>query len=270
MATPRPTPDRPPADAPAPAGAPRCVLVTGAARRLGREIALALAAGGWRVAIHHRASAEEAQAAAAECARLTPGSTVLSADLADEAMTRALVPQAVERLGQLDAVVNSAALFEHDDVRSFGQAAMERHWRVNTAAPVLLAQSLHLHLASRGARGAVVNLLDQKLWNPNPDFLSYTLSKAALEAANTLLAQALAPVLRVVGVAPGLTLTSHMLSPERFEALHRLSPLGRSSTPADVASAVRFALENPAITGTTLIVDGGQHLMRFERDFSLM
>ena len=116
----------------------------------------------------------------------------------------------------------------------------------------------------------VVNLLDQKLWNQNPDFLSYTLSKAALEAANTVLALALAPAVRVVGVAPGLTLTSHMLSEAQFAALHRLSPLGRSSSPQDVASAVRFALENPSLTGTTLLVDGGQHLMRFERDFSLM
>ena len=147
---------------------------------------------------------------------------------------------------------------------------MEAHWRSNTGAPILLAQALHAHLAAREAQGAVVNLLDQKLWNPNPDFLSYTLSKAALECANTLLAQALAPRLRVVGVAPGLTLTSHMLSDEQFRALHQLSPLGRSSTPEDVAATVRFALENRSITGTTLLVDGGQHLMKFERDFSLM
>ncbi|MCV0441323.1 MAG: SDR family oxidoreductase, partial [Hydrogenophaga sp.] len=122
-----------------------------------------------------------------------------------------------------------------------------------------------------GAEGAaVVNLLDQKLWNMNPDFFSYTLSKAALEAANTMLALALAPRVRVVGVAPGLTLTSHLLSDEKFAELHRQSPLGRSSTPQDVAAAVVFALDNRSITGTTLLVDGGQHLMRFERDFSLM
>jgi NAD(P)-dependent dehydrogenase (short-subunit alcohol dehydrogenase family) len=118
--------------------------------------------------------------------------------------------------------------------------------------------------------GAVVNLLDQKLWNPNPDFVSYTLSKAALESANTMLALALAPSVRVVGVAPGLTLTSHMLTPEKFEALHKLSPLGHSSTAADVAATVAFALENQSMTGTTLLVDGGQHLMKFERDFSLL
>ena len=116
----------------------------------------------------------------------------------------------------------------------------------------------------------MVNLLDQKLWNQNPDFFSYTLSKAALEAANTMLALALAPSVRVVGVAPGLTLTSPMLSDEQFQARHKMALLGQSSTPQDVASTVRFALDNNSITGTTLVVDGGQHLMRFERDFSLM
>ena len=115
-----------------------------------------------------------------------------------------------------------------------------------------------------------MNLLDQKLWNPNPDFTSYTLSKAALESANTMLALALAPRVRVIGVAPGMTLISQMLTPEKLEALHQRSPLGRASTASDVAATVAFALENQSITGTTLLVDGGQHLMKFERDFSLM
>jgi len=250
--------------------APCTVLVTGAARRLGRAIALALAEAGWRVAVHYRGSQAEAQQTVAECSQRCAGAEGFPADLADEAAVRALVPQVVQRLGRLDAVVNSASRFEHDDAQNFGFAQMEAHWRSNTAAPILLAQALHEHLAQRDAQGVVINLLDQKLWNPNPDFLSYTLSKAALECANTLLAQALAPRLRMVGVAPGLTLTSHMLSDEQFRALHRLSPLGRSSTPEDVAATVRFALENRSITGTTLLVDGGQHLMKFERDFSLM
>ncbi|MES3011539.1 MAG: SDR family oxidoreductase [Pseudomonadota bacterium] len=251
---------------------PRTVLVTGAARRLGREIALVLAAAGWRVAVHYRESAEDALKTVADCAALTRGSAAFCADLSDEAAVRALLPSVVAQMGPVDAVVNSASTFEHDDAASFGFAALDRHLHSNTGAPILLAQALHDHLAARGdtGRGAVVNLLDQKLWNPNPDFLSYTLSKAALEAANTLLALALAPRVRVVGVAPGLTLTSHMLSEDKFQALHKLSPLGRSSTPADVASAVRFALENNSITGTTLLVDGGQHLMKFERDFSNM
>jgi NAD(P)-dependent dehydrogenase (short-subunit alcohol dehydrogenase family) len=251
------------------ASAGRTVLVTGAGRRLGRAIALDLAAAGWQVAVHYRGSADAARQTVAECARHAPAEA-FQADLADEAQARGLVAAVVQRFGGLDAVVNNASRFEHDDARSFTAASLATHIATNTAAPVLLAQALAQHLDERGTSGAVVNLLDQKLWNPNPDFFSYTLSKAALEAATTLLAQALAPRVRVVGVAPGLTLTSHMLPQEKFEELHKLSPLGRSSTPEDVAHAVRFALENASITGTTLLVDGGQHLMKFDRDFSFM
>jgi dihydroneopterin aldolase len=170
-------------------------------------------------------------------------------------------------------VVNSAALFDYDDAATFSPASLERHLRPNASAPILLAQARAAHLGERGApaaSGCVVNLLDQKLFNPNPAFLSYTLSKAALASATTLLAQALAPRVRVVGVAPGLTLSSHLISQARFAQLHTQSPLGRSSTPEDVAAAVVFALGNASITGATLLVDGGQHLMRFERDFSMM
>ncbi len=245
------------------------MLVTGGARRLGRAIALELAAAGWQVAVHYRGSEGDAAQTVAACARHAPAAA-FQADLQDEAAVRALLPRVAAGFAPVDAVVNNASLFEHDTAATFSQASLAVHMATNTAAPILLAQALHTHLAERGAEGAVVNLLDQKLWNQNPDFLSYTLSKAALEAATTMLALALAPRLRVVGVAPGLTLTSHLLSEEKFQALHKLSPLGRSSTPDDVAATVRFALENRSITGTTLLVDGGQHLMKFERDFSHM
>ena len=278
---------------------PRTALVTGAGKRLGREIALGLARAGWRVAVHYRSSEAEALQTAADClqafaqwqaqaglkveggdasvvqngAQLQLQNFIFKADLANEEATRKLLPQVVSQLGRVDAVINSAALFEHDDVQSFSYANMAQHWASNTGAAIVLAQALHQHCQSRGAQAAesvVINMLDQKLWNPNPDFLSYTLSKAALEAANTLLAQALAPLVRVVGVAPGLTLTSHMLDDDKFQKLHTLSPLGRSSSVEDVVSAVVFAVHNRAMTGTTLLVDGGQHLMKFERDFSLM
>ena len=193
---------------------PRTVLVTGAAKRLGRSIALALAAGGWQVAVHYRGSEQDAIETVAACAQLSGTSAHFDSDFEDEVAVRGLLPRVVAHFGSVDAVVNSAALFEQDDAASF--------------------------------------------------------SFAALEAAGTMLALALAPLVRVVGVAPGLTLTSHLLDQARFEALHALSPLGRSSTPEDVAAAVLFALQNRSITGTTLLVDGGQHLMKFERDFSLM
>jgi NAD(P)-dependent dehydrogenase (short-subunit alcohol dehydrogenase family) len=256
------------------------VLITGSAKRLGREIALLLAKHGWRVAVHYHSSKQDATNLIALLAINTPATdkndTKIAAhetfqcDLSDEAAVRALLPQVVAHFGRLDAVVNNAAVFEHDSAASFSYSAMQKHLASNTGAAILLAQALHQHVSGRQATGAVVNLLDQKLWNQNPDFLSYTLSKAALEAANTVLAMALAPQLRVVGVAPGLTLTSHLLSDEKFAAMHKLSPLGRSSTAQDVAETVRFALENQSITGTTLLVDGGQHLQRFERDFSMM
>ena len=239
-------------------------------------MALALARAGWQVAVHYRDSHEQAMQTVASCAQLSGDSAAFDADFFDEESVRSLVPRVVERFGRIDAVVNNASLFEHDDAQSFSYVALEAHMRTNTGAQILLSQALHAHVQERvaageeSAQGAVVNVLDQKLWNQNPDFLSYTLSKAALEAANTMLALALAPSVRVVGVAPGLTLTSHMLSQEKFEALHAMSPLGRSSSPEDIAAAVCFALENRSMTGTTMLVDGGQHLQRFERDFSMM
>jgi NAD(P)-dependent dehydrogenase (short-subunit alcohol dehydrogenase family) len=257
---------------------PRTALVTGSAKRLGREVALALAGAGWRVAVHFRGSADEAARTVADCRQVAGDASHIErfqADLDDEVQVRALLPQVISRFGNVDAVVNNASMFEHDTVQTFGYDALLAHMRSNVGAPVLLAQALHEHVAGRDsaslpADAVVVNMLDQKLWNQNPDFMSYTLSKAALEAANTVMAIALAPRVRVVGVAPGLTLTSHMLADDKFQQLHRLSPLGRSSTPHDVVSAVKFALDNASITGTTLLVDGGQHLMKFDRDFSLM
>ena len=253
----------------------RTVLITGGARRLGRAIALRLAREGWRVAVHCHTSVADAidtarqctQASGVECAHFV-------ADLQDEASVRALVPAVLAHFGTLDALVHNAALFEYDNPESFTYTLLERHLRANTAAPIVLAQALHEHLRARNAApgaGVLINLLDQKLWNPNPDYLSYTLSKAALQSASTLLAQALAPQVRTVGIAPGLTLPGpQMRDGEHFARLHALSPLQQSSTPDEVADAVVFALHNRALTGATLLVDGGQHLQRFERDFSMM
>jgi NAD(P)-dependent dehydrogenase (short-subunit alcohol dehydrogenase family) len=241
------------------------VLVTGGAQRIGRELSLHLARQGWRVAVHYRSSASAAAQTVAAVREAGGRAEAFSADLSDEAQCTALVPTVREACGRIDAVVNNASLFEYDDVASFSLKAMEAHWRANTAPAILLARALHAQLLE-GVTGCVVNLLDQKLWNPNPDYLSYTLSKAALEAATTLLAQALAPRLRVCGVAPGVTLLSGAMSAAEFAASHGMTPLQRSSTPQDVARAVHFLLTSPAITGTTLLVDGGQHLQAQARD----
>jgi NAD(P)-dependent dehydrogenase (short-subunit alcohol dehydrogenase family) len=248
-------------------------LVTGAARRLGRAIALELARHGFDIALHYRGSAADAQATVAELRACGVRADTFQADLAIEADCRALVPAVAARFERLDAVVNSASVFEPDDPASFSVAAMEKHWRANTAPAVLLAQALHALRAGAadadteaGRSACVVNLVDQKLWNPNPDYFSYTLSKAALQAATVMLAQALAPQVRVCGVAPGITLASDTMDAAVFAAAHRMTPLRRSSTPDDIARAVRFLIESPAITGTTLLVDGGQHLAAQPRD----
>lgn len=248
------------------------VLITGAAHRLGRETALHLAARGWDVAIHCATSLAAAQQTATDCTVLAPQGrfAVFAADLNDAAAVRDCFERVVQTFAQVDAVVNNASRFVLDSAQDVSAQSFDAHLRANTLAPVLLAQSLAQHLRARGAHGVVINLLDQKLYNLNPDFFSYTVSKAALECANTLMAQALAPQLRVVGVAPGLTLKSAMMSDADFKRLHGLSPLGQSSRPQDVVEAIEFALTNRALTGTTLLVDGGQHLQAQLRDFSLM
>jgi len=242
------------------------VVVTGAARRIGRAIALEFAAHGWDIALHYRSAAADAADTLGALRERGAGAEAFAADLADEAGCAALMPRVVGHFGGVQAVVNNASLFEHDDVGSFSYAALDRHWRANTAPALLLARALHGHLQAAGGEGCVVNLLDQKLWNPNPDHLSYTLSKAALEAATSMLAMALAPRVRVCGVAPGVTLPSGDMTASEFERSRQRTPLERSSTPEDIARAVRFLVESPAITGTTLLVDGGQHLQPESRD----
>ena len=259
--TPRPQPS-----------AARVVLITGAARRLGRHIACTLAAQGWSVAVHYRHSGPEAEETLAQLREYGGSHVALQADLSSENETRRLFAECVEVMGRVDAIVNNASLFDFDDVATFDTGNLRRHMLPNLAAPILLTQALLQHVREQRPQGAgvVVNLLDQKLGNPNPDFLSYTLSKSALKTATTLLAKAAAPHLRVVGVSPGLTLPSHMQTDEDFEKAHQLAPLGRGSSADDIARAVSFLLESPSITGVDLVVDGGQHLLGMERDFSMM
>jgi len=243
----------------------RVALVTGAGLRLGRAIALGLARAGWDIAVHYRHSHDAARAVAQEIAALGRRAVVLQCDLADEAAVRALLPQALKAMDRVDCVVNNASLFDYDSDFDFSQARLDAHMHANVAAPILLARALY-DATPEGGQGVVVNLLDQKLYNLNPDFLSYTLSKAALHTATSMLAQSLAPKVRVVGVAPGITMVSGDQSEEGFAKAHAQTPLGRSSTPEDIAAAVVYAASARAMTGTTLLVDGGQHLVPLPRD----
>jgi NAD(P)-dependent dehydrogenase (short-subunit alcohol dehydrogenase family) len=240
-------------------------LVTGAGRRIGRAIALGLARAGWDVAVHYRHSELDATGLADEIRALGRRAALLQCDLADEAAVRDLPGRAAAELGPVTCVVNNASLFEYDSATTFSPALLASHMQANVAAPVLLAQALHASTPA-GSQTVVINLLDQKLYNLNPDFLSYTLSKAALHTATTMLAQSLAPLVRVVGVAPGITMVSGDQTEDGFAQAHQQTPLGRSSTPQDIADAVVYAASARALTGTTLLVDGGQHLMALPRD----
>lgn len=243
----------------------KTALVTGAAKRLGRAIALELARNGWDVLVHYGQSQPEAQETVRSIQALGRRAHALSCDLSDEAAVRALLPRSIEALGTVSCIVNSASLFDFDDATSFSTVKHDAHMHTNLVAPVLLAQALHA-ATPIDQQAVVINLLDQKLFNLNPDFLSYTLSKAALQTATTLLAQALAPTVRVVGLAPGITMVSGDQTETGFAQAHTKTPLGKSSTPDDIAQAVCYLANARGITGTTLVVDGGQHLIPLQRD----
>ncbi|MFM8463493.1 MAG: SDR family oxidoreductase [Burkholderiaceae bacterium] len=243
----------------------KCALVTGAAKRLGRAIALGLAKDGWDIAVHYRESDTEALETVNDIKALGRKAIALQCDLANQTDTQQLLPQAISQLGEISCVVNSASLFAYDDASSFKHSTLDAHMHSNLAAPILLSQALHAATPD-GSQSVIINLLDQKLFNLNPDFLSYTLSKSALQTATTLLAMALAPKLRVVGLAPGLTLVSGDQTESQFQQAHHQTVLGQSSTADEIAQAVCYLAQARGITGTTLIVDGGQHLTSLQRD----
>ncbi|WP_010217556.1 SDR family oxidoreductase [Sphingomonas sp. PAMC 26621] len=241
--------------------AARTVLVTGAARRLGATIARHLAGEGWRVAIHHHHSAGDAEALAGAL----PGSIVLTGDLADPATPEALVAAARGAFGvPLMAVVNSASLFDYDTPPDVSAASLQRHARVNLDAPVLLACALARQ--DDLAEGAVVDVLDQKVANLNPDFFAYSCAKVALTGATTMLAQALGPRIRINAVSPGLTLPSADQTDAEFAAVASRNVLRRPVDPEDVARAVAFLLDARGIVGQNLFVDCGQHFVQLPRD----
>jgi len=237
----------------------RTVLVTGGAKRLGGAIVRRLAAAGHRVVIHYGRSGEDAAALAAEVG----AAGTVGGDLADTGGIGHLWARAVEVAGEpITGLVNSASEFAFDRPEAIDPALAARLYAVNCTAPVLLAQAL----AGQGAGGVAVNLLDQKLANPNPDFFSYTLSKAALAEATVLMAQAHAPGIRVNAVAPGLTLPSGDQSAAEFERTGRQNLLGRPVGAEAVADAVRWLIEAESVTGQTLFVDSGQRFVRRDGD----
>jgi NAD(P)-dependent dehydrogenase (short-subunit alcohol dehydrogenase family) len=238
----------------------KTVLVTGAAKRLGRAIALDLAAAGWNVAVHYYGSAADAQKTVADLRDFGVKAAGFAADFRHEEETAALVPRVAAELGPLAALVNSASLFEKDDWRSATRQSWDAHIETNLRAPLVLSQAFARQVPE-GATGAIVNIIDQRVLKPTPQFLSYSLSKAGLYWLTTTLAQGMGPRVRVNAVGPGPTLRNARQSQADFARQREATVLGHGAAPADICAAVRYLLEAGAVTGQMLAVDGGQHLI---------
>lgn len=234
-------------------------LVTGAAKRIGRGIALDLTRQGWALAVHYNQSETEAHALVAEIKAAGGKATMVAADLADEAQTMTLVDRAASEIGSITCLVNNASVFEYDTPLSASRQSWDRHMEINLRAPFTLTQTFVEQLPPE-TEGNVINIIDQRVWNPTPEFTSYTLSKAGLWTLTKTLAQGLAPRVRVNAIGPGPTERNMHQTDEAFEDEWSSVLLGRKVEIEEICDAVRFILGARSMTGQMIALDSGQHL----------
>lgn len=242
------------------------VLVTGAGRRIGAAIVRDRAARGWHPIIHYNRSAADAERLAAEIRAGGAPCDTIGADLAVAAELERIIPECNARVGRLDCLVNNASLFQYDSIDTLDRALWDRHQAANLTAPAFLARDFARQIGD--SEGVIINLLDQKVGNLNPDFLSYTVSKVGLKGLTEILAIALAPRIRVCGIAPGVTLISGKQTEQSYQTAVEATLLGRSSTVEEIVAAIEFILATRSLTGQTLTVDGGESLVRRKRDIA--
>ncbi|WP_334194229.1 SDR family oxidoreductase [Pararhodobacter sp.] len=244
-------------------------LITGAGHRLGAAMARELAGRGWDVALHYASSREGAETVAAECRVLGATAVTLQADLLDEGATQALLPAAAEALGgPLTLLINNASIFEYDTLGTATRRGWDRHMESNLRAPFVLTQAFAAQAPeaatdARGepvATGLVINMIDQRVLKPTPEFMTYTLAKMGLWALTRTSAQALAPAIRVNAIGPGPTLKGARQTETHFARQRANTVLGRGSDPEDITAALAYLLDAKAVTGQLICVDGGQHL----------
>ena len=234
-------------------------LVTGAGLRIGRALALAVAEAGFDVAVHYHIHAADAEATAEEVRRRGRRAVILEADLSLPDSATILVTAAAQALGPLSLLINNASRFVDDRAQTLTREGWDAHMQTNLAAPIFLAQAFAAQAPDDGDN-LIINLTDQRVWKPNPQFFSYTLSKAALWMATRTLAQALAPRVRVNAIGPGPTLQSAYQSAETFAQEAAATPLGRRTSPEDICAAAIYLIDAKTVTGQMIAVDGGQHL----------
>ena len=235
------------------------VLITGAAQRIGRAIAIDLADAGWGVAVHYNSSAEAAKNVVQEIAHKGGKAVAFSADLSQEEETSSLISRAADAIGPLSCLVNNASVFEHDAPATVTRGSWNKHMQINLRAPFVLSQAFAAQIPNT-ARASIINIIDQRVWNLTPDFTSYTLSKAGLWTLTQTLAMALAPDVRVNAIGPGPTLQSKSQSPDEFGRECSDTLLKQQVTTEEIGRTVRFILDAPSLTGQMIAVDGGQHL----------
>lgn len=238
----------------------KVALVTGAGKRIGRAIALDLVAQGWMVGVHYYTAREEAEEVVAAIRAQGGVATALYANLAHEESTADLVANTGAELGPVSALINNASVFERDEALTATRESWERHLEINLRAPFRLIQDFARQLPEDEPQGCVVNMLDQRVWNLTPHFVSYTISRAGLWTLTQTLALALAPRIRVNAIGPGPTLRNERQSEAHFVQQWESVPLRRATTPAEICAGVRFLLESPAVTGQMIALDGGEHL----------
>ena len=238
---------------------PRTALVTGAARRIGREMAETLGADGFAVVIHCHGSRDDADSVATGIRARGGAAEIISGDLSVEADVETLLPRASAAYGPIGILVNNASIFERDDLASATRGSWDRHLEPNLRAPFVLSQAFARQLPA-DAEGLIVNLIDERVWNLTPHFISYTVSKAALWTLTQTLALALAPRIRVCAIGPGPTLPSARQTPAQFARQAASVPLQRATGLDEFAAAVRFLIAARSFTGQMLALDGGQHL----------
>lgn len=234
-------------------------LVTGASARIGRAIAIELGASGYTVAVHSRASDAAAQQTANTIENSGGRAQCFAADLADEPAVDALMQKIIRDLGPVTCLINNASRFENDDIETMSRETWDAHIEPNLRAPLRLTQLMAENIGDR--QGNVINLIDQRVLKLTPQFLSYTLSKSALWTLTQTLAQALAPGIRVNGIAPGPTLKNQRQSDDNFNRQIAATPLQRGASLDEITATVRFILETPSLTGQMITLDGGQHLI---------
>lgn len=238
----------------------KAAFVTGAAHRIGRAIALDLAKRDFAVALHCNQSTDAAEALKTEIEAAGGKACVLQADLANEAATTALIPQAAKALGlPISLLINNASTFDHDTLESATRESWDWHMEANLRAPFVLSQKLAENLPE-GQEGLIINMIDQRVWKLTPAFMTYTLSKSGLWTLTQTMAQALAPRIRVNAIGPGPTLRNPRQSAEHFAKQMEGVPLKRGAALEEITAAIGFMLTARSMTGQMIALDGGQHL----------